>query len=208
MELVTFLADDRKFVLQKDTFNDFPNSLLTQVVNGETTDKTIYVDPLQKNLFYVNRNPKSFGYIIDHLRGYDIDLDNINDKNLREKVLHDLKYYNLDFKIINLNIESNIPNDVFGKDNLVDMLNSTNEEYDRKNTHLLNKLQEVLEKQYCNLENQTFNIDNGSISQDLINDLSNNEDIKKLIIQSQIDQMSDSDTDSLDFNEDRYIEIN
>lgn len=229
--LVTFLVDDRKFVLTKDTFNDYPHSLLTQIINHETNDKTIYVDPSNNNVFHVNRDPKAFKYIVDHLRGYDVNLDNIKSHNLRAKVLQDLKYFNIDYKIINLNVDTEPVNEIFGEEALESLLNPIGHEYNRNNTPLLNQYQESLEKQFetktetesenvSNLMNElNKNYDNGSMPVELINTLSNNDDIKKMIIESQLEKVPDSDTDSLEIKSDnddetsyktteRYIEIN
>lgn len=227
--LLTFLVDDRKFVLTKDTFNNYPHSLLTQIVNYETNDKTIYIDPSNKNVFYVNRDPKAFKYIVDHLRGYNVNIDNIKSNNLRAKVLMDLKYFNIDYKIINLNIDTEPVNEIFGEEALESLLNPGEHEYNRNNTPLLNKFQELLEKQFetktesenvSNLMNElNKNYDDGLVPAELINNLSNNVDIKKMIIESQLDKVPDSDTDSLEIKSDnddetryktteRYIEIN
>lgn len=234
--LVTFLVDDRKFVLTKDTFDDYPHSLLTQIINRETQDKSILQDSINDNTFHVNRDPKAFKYIIDHLRGYDVDIDTIKNSNLKNKVLHDLKYFNIDYKIINLDVSSmSTPVDFMsGQDAIENILNSTHEEYNEKDTPLLTKFGELLNVKAQTNENATLNIaelvngisnglENGSIPIDLINELSNSQEFKNIIKNAQNDALSEaeSETESIEIKSDndsdssnhanstkeRYIEI-
>ncbi|MCJ7636444.1 MAG: hypothetical protein MUO21_03055 [Nitrososphaeraceae archaeon] len=217
--LVTFLVDDRKFVLTKNTFDDYPHSRLTQIINHEIQDKSISKDAIHDNVFHVNRDPKAFKYIIDHLRGYDVDLDTIKNSNLKNKVLHDLKYFNIDYKIINLNVTSmtmsTLVDFVPGQDAIENILNSTYEEYDEKDTPLLTKFGELLSEKIQTCENSTLNIaelvnslsnglENGSIPIDLINELSNNQEFKNIIKNAQNDALSESEseTESLEIKSD------
>src|SRR6185437_3118969 len=94
--LITFLVDDCKFTLSRRTFQLYPDSLLTKIVNHKVIDKTVTCDIVKKNIFYVDRDPESFKYIVDTIRGYDIgNPNNIENKNLCKKVIHDLEYFGL-----------------------------------------------------------------------------------------------------------------
>jgi len=209
--LVTFLVDDKKFVLTKDTFDSYPKSLLSKIINYESSDKSIISDDKQVNLFYVNRDPKAFKYIVDHLRGYDIDVTNIKNKNLREKVLYDLKYFNLDYhNVINLNFEHKQIQEVFGQEAIENILNDT--EYSEKDTPLLNqftelltsKLEEKIQEKNNNISDLFTSLANGSLSVDLMTALSNDENIKNIIKQSQVVE-EESETDSLEIESDEDV---
>jgi len=218
--LVTFLVDDKKFVLTKDTFDSYPKSLLSKIINYESSDKSIISDDKQVNLFYVNRDPKAFKYIVDHLRGYDIDITNIKNKNLREKVLYDLKYFKLDYNndVVDLNFEHKQIQEVFGQEAIENILNSNDTDYQENDTPLLTQFTELLtskleeQEQTIPLNNNIVDLFNnlqnsladGSLSVDLMTALSNDENMKKIIKQSQVVE-EESDTDSLEIESDEDV---
>lgn len=206
--LITFLVDDRKFVLNKDTFNNHPDSLLTKIIKNETKDPSIIQDKLNRSIYYVDKDPESFRYIIDHLRGYTIQLDNIKDINLRNKVQYDMKYYNLPLNIIHLNIK--LSPDLTVVDDIDTILNSTDKKYNKKDTPLLNQLEKILTDQNQNHQNyqtesnnnlkelvNTFIQNDGNIPMSLMNDISNNPELKQLIMKFNQDAKTESDTESL-----------
>lgn len=210
--LITFLVDDHKFVLSKETFNDHPHSLLTHVIKYDTIDKHIVLDKDHDNIFHVSRNPKSFKYIVDHLRGYDIDINSIKNINLRNMVLHDLKYFNLDYNVINLDVPSEQDDE---SNSIENILKPSNEDYDEKDTPLLNRFHEFVNidasqeqsiqptqqpfPSFVDLVNQLTKNFNGEVTADFMNTLSNNDQIKDLIKKSQQEStISDSETASMD----------
>lgn len=203
--LITFLVDDHKFVLNKDTFNNHPDSLLTKIIKNETKDPSIIQDKLNRSIYYVDKDPESFRYIIDHLRGYTIQLDNIKDINLRNKVHHDMKYYNLPLNIIHLNIK--LSPDLTVVDDIDTILNSTDKKYNKKDTPLLNQFEKILTDQNHNYQTEsnnnlkelvnTFIQNDGNIPMSLMTDISNNPELKQLIMKFNQDTKTESDTESL-----------
>jgi len=127
-ELLTFYIDDHKFSLAKSLINNYPESHLLKIINGTIKDKYVMVD---KNDVYVNKDPEVFIYIIDVLRGYDFVIDNIKDHRLKCKLDNDLKYFGLYHTITKPTTESIIESkkDVMNINNLENMLNNINEEY-------------------------------------------------------------------------------
>lgn len=216
--LATFLVDDHKFVLTKMTLNNHPESLLTKIVNGDATDSSIIFNH-QQSLFYVDRDPEAFKYIIDYHRGYDINMNAIENKNLQAKILHDLKYFNLyDINTVVLNLTENNMEDLkFGPDALNEMLESDQDQdqEEREVTPFLKQFIDNLSKiketklESGNMENvdhekitQLLNHLNGgstSIPLELIHNLSNDETMKQLIKKSQnIKDVLSSESSSMD----------
>ena len=236
--IITFSVDDRKFVLSRNTFQNHPESLLTQVVNLKVSDKSIVAagpGPDHKSLFYVDRDPEAFKYVVDCLRGYDFNVNDIENKNLRNKVIHDLEYFNLPINTIYLNIPEDIEKIKFGSDALEDIMNNTDDinkedmlqltnDLNEQNTPLLTQFIDILSKKEERSEksnnkeseknNETTkqlidslnqNLDEGSISIELMHALSNDENIKQLIKQFQ-DTISSPDSSSRDDNDDNLSE--
>lgn len=206
--LYTFHIDNTKFVLNKDIFNNYPDCLLTKILKNEIKDISVIPDKIDKSVYYIDRDPESFKYIIDHLRGYTVQPDNIKDINLRNKVQYDMKYFGLHFNTIYLNLSLT---DLSQVDlSLTDLEPITNTEI--INTPLLNQLDTLLKeskntplKDSINkrplkeLVNDFVNSNNEEIPYSLINDLSNNDDLKEIIKKSiENEKLNDSDTESLE----------
>jgi len=207
-DLLTFFVDDRKFILAKKTLNNYPDSLLTKIMNGSSTDDRVVVNRLQ-SLFYIDRDPEVFKYIVDYLRGYDL---NINDKNLRDKVVNDLKLFGLyndndnDNKIGNNNVivldvpkNSDIDELKMGPEALHELLEDINNDNDNDNDNdkpnaslasfidILSRQKKEQKKEQKSEFNQEQiieslnNLNTDNISLELIHALSNDENIKQLI---------------------------
>lgn len=86
-------VDDKVFRLTHNTINTYPNALLARMVNGELDENDIVI-MVGANI-YIDRDPKSFAYVVDKLRNYDFDLDSIQDDMFRRKVIDDLDYFDL-----------------------------------------------------------------------------------------------------------------
>lgn len=100
--LITLIVDNNEFTLTSDCINSYPNSLLSKMLNHATlTNKYIVHD---EDVFYINRDPKVVAYMVDIYRGYNCDLDNIDDLNFKHRITHDLKLFNLYQEVIDLDI--------------------------------------------------------------------------------------------------------
>lgn len=85
-------VDDKLFAVTRTTINNYPSGLLSKIINGTGTSPYVIVD---NNDLYVDRDPKSFAFVIDYLRNYDIMLSKVTDPFLREKIVDDLDYFGL-----------------------------------------------------------------------------------------------------------------
>ena len=196
--LVTFLVDDKKFVLTKNTFDNHPDSLLTKIVKSKTPDKYVVSD--KYNNFYVDRDPEAFKYIVDVLRGYDIGSIEEDDERLYNKVQHDLKYFNL--KPI-----------IYLGDDLGDMLK---EEYDENDTPMLDQFINVLEKAEVKAaevkpDNNVIELISQGGGLHLMANLSNDVNMKQLVMEAKARDnvtMSDSVSDDAEFFSDGDEENN
>lgn len=98
-------ADDQKFIVTKATLLNFPNSLLPQLIKNNHSDECVVVDG---NNIYIDRDPKSFLYVIDTYRKYPVDVEDIQDDLLKKKVMQDLKHFKLYKETVSLNYNQNI----------------------------------------------------------------------------------------------------
>ena len=104
-ELFTLHVDDHIFTLTRKTIEMYPNTLLVNVIDNKTTvDRVIRVG----NDIYIDRDPKSFAYVVDYLRNYDINLDDIKDDYFRRKVVDDLDYFDLYCNYNSLDCEAKV----------------------------------------------------------------------------------------------------
>lgn len=92
-QLYNVHVDDKVFRLTHNTINTYPNALLARIVNGDLDENDIVI--MVGNNIYIDRDPKSFAYVIDKLRNYDFALDSITDEMFRRKVIDDLDYFDL-----------------------------------------------------------------------------------------------------------------
>ncbi|AYV76938.1 MAG: BTB/POZ domain protein [Barrevirus sp.] len=223
--LITFLVDGRTYVLLRDTFSKHPDSLLTKIINFEVTDKSvIYSGNHSLTTFYVNKDPKSFKYVVDYLRGYPVIINKIKNENLRNKVLMDFNYFGLKEEIT-LGVEVVEDKELYGKEALENILKTDTDSYEDKDTPLLTQFSHLLfpkglgSEQSVNNSSNTTNIvdlvtnlnkslEDGSLpDHNLINELSYNKDLIDFIRSSQKQQQDDinaysSDTDSEKLNSD------
>lgn len=218
----TISIDDKIYMVGEHSLNSYPSSLLHDVINGQF-DKAITYHQPSKTLF-IDRDPTSFSYVVDVLRGYDFNPELIKDACLLNKINQDFKYYKIDPSIVKLNlskeisdltnIDMSIPETplldkfqhlLFGsktepEEQLTELQLSTESEMKGGSfdTSILksndpNKIKPFLESLENKLQSKN--------SHDLINQLSNDENMKNLIKNSMNQTMNeDSDTDSLDFN--------
>lgn len=246
--LITFIADDYKFILHRDTLNKHQNNIFIKIINKTKHDPYIIYDETT-NTMYVDRDPISFSYIVDCIRGYGCQIDNIQDINLRYKVLHDFKYFGLLKEACSKNVEKHIifEGEENNADDVAEILKSSNEQYNESETPYLNKFmnllntvskKSVIEPQTSEpqtsepitraLESESLvdsikgsenindfikNINDkiqegGAGALDIINKLSTNENIKKLIeLQNYLaESQHDSDAESLELNSDELFE--
>jgi hypothetical protein len=92
-QLYNVHVDDKVFRLTHSTINTYPNALLARIVDGDLDENDIVI--MVGNNIYIDRDPKSFAYVIDKLRNYDFDLDSITDDMFKRKVIDDLDYFDL-----------------------------------------------------------------------------------------------------------------
>ncbi|QKF94070.1 SKP1/BTB/POz domain-containing protein [Fadolivirus algeromassiliense] len=142
--LITFIVDDHRFVLHRDTLNKHKNSIFVRVINKTKKDPYILFDE-QTNTLYVDRDPLSFAYVIDCLRGYDCQIDTITDINLRYKVIHDFKYFGL-YKDTHGNMDKHIifEGEKTDEDDVGEILKSTENDYNDNETPFLKKFIDLL----------------------------------------------------------------
>lgn len=174
-KLYTIHVDDKIFVLTKDTINTHDGNLLKKAINyngGIFYDKYVMI---HGDDIYVDRDPKSFSYVIDHLRNYQFNVDDITDEYFKRKVIDDLDYFGL---YCNFGSIGNFDDDV----------NDIAEEDIKSNTDNLNKLMDI--------------ISNGTINTDLIQQVSNNLDvIESIKKQRESECVEDSPVGSLDLSD-------
>lgn len=102
----TLIVDDTKFFLSRKTIEK--SDILLNIIDGISTNDHFYIN---ENNIYIDRDSKSFSYIIDLLRGYDVNVNYIVDFNLRKRVEDDAKYFGLhqhlkkNFDVPNINME-------------------------------------------------------------------------------------------------------
>lgn len=86
--------DDHKYVLTKATLNNYQSSRLYQILSRKIKDPYVVFD-FATNMVYIDRDPESFSYIVDMIRGYRHDINNITDQYLKDKIRIDLEYFGL-----------------------------------------------------------------------------------------------------------------
>lgn len=221
--LVKFIVDTQKFIVSKDALDFYPECILTTVVNEVTTCKCVI--PSNKTnkdsiIFYVDRDPESFKYVIDYIRGYEIDLDLpyfMENKQLCNKIKSDLKYFNLK-NVVNMDVETFVYDDIEGWSD--DISNILKEEYTEETpmlkqliNHLVSKdktslqTKEIQKEDHDNKLEEMMNLINqngGTIPFNLIATMSNDETIKRLILEQQKQQQKNIDEESSDFSNDNF----
>jgi|688.fasta_scaffold341822_2 hypothetical protein len=228
-KLLTFHIDDIKFTITKSSLNNFPNSRLAKIINGNINDNFVYID---KNNVYVNKDPRSFVYIIDILRGYDVNLDQNDDPKLRKKIETDIKYFGLD--ATQNNPEYHTDNNHNSSHDILPINNNIKSQPDDLNKYpgvemLMNLSRKAKNSPTTSVDETTISeiptnetetdvfksnnndkinryIENieqelkGSNSTEIMNKISNNSTLKGLI-STLTNNNTDSDVESLDMNE-------
>ena len=86
------LLDGKKFTLSKASIYAFPNFLIKKIIEKTVVDPNIEVEG---NNIFLNKDPKSFSFIVDILRGYPFDINKVDDIYLKSKIECDLKYFGM-----------------------------------------------------------------------------------------------------------------
>ena len=157
-DLFVLHVDDKIFCLTRKTIEKYPDSLLCRVINGDCTDDIVIKSG---NDIYIDRDPKSFAYVVDYLRNYDVIYDKISDEYLKSKVIDDLDYFGLYCNYSGNNFES------IGGANVI------------SDVDICNKTLEHLRTYGC------LSGDEVQFAAYTINNLSNDENFKKLMKQQQ-----------------------
>lgn len=214
----TIYIDDKKFCLSKATLTKNGNSLLANIIKDE--ESTEYISLIENNIF-IDRDPHSFSFILDMMRGYKIDLNEINDPILKKKIESDIEFYNINEIKINpediLKVQGEKYEDLPLLDKLKESIVDTHKSADlhkSKGSIVKQQKDEDNESMFINLltsnDQNKINdfmkdvdslLKNGN-PMELISDLSNNEDFKKIIKTMSQTNAVESDPESLDLNDD------
>lgn len=162
-DFYTILIDDYRFTLLKSTLINNNSFLISRMIM--TNEKNDFIK-INGNTIYIDKDPLSFKYVLDKIRGYEIEIDNINDNNLKKKVINDLNFFGL--------------NNENKKDwNQDSILNNMSDEYDEKDVFSFNKLTNMLnlnKKTEDTLRTTEAELDTSVLRSN------NNEDINNLIL--------------------------
>jgi len=91
-ELLIINIEDKKFMINKTFINNYPNSRLAKIINKSIDDKYVII---KNNNIYINKDPEVFMYILDMLKGYELNMEDITDNRLKNKIISDLRYFGL-----------------------------------------------------------------------------------------------------------------
>ena len=208
--LYIIYVDNTKFYLTKNTINKSP--LLSKIINGVQTNNLIVLD---KQNLYIDKDARSFSFVVDVMRGYKFDINNIMDQYLKYKIKDDLNFFGL-IETLNLDLDPST------------ILKNTNEKYDDDDLPLIKQfsnlglkeggfssnVQELNEIKDLNsnilgtnnleginnyIQNVSNKLKSGSENQiGFIHDLSNDPNIKKLIQ----DSFKNNNNDEIEFEVD------
>jgi hypothetical protein len=107
-DLFEIIIDDKRFILSKETLKRNRQCKLSKVLFDGYTDPCI--TPVSDNAIFIDRDPESFNFIVAKMRGYNINYNEIKDQFLKEKVIHDIRYFGL-IETINTTTEQKISED-------------------------------------------------------------------------------------------------
>lgn len=179
--------DDKQFTLTKDSINNYPNSRLCKILFRDIKDPNVI---FETNKVYINKDPKAFAHIVDIIRGYNVNINNIIDPILKHKIQADLEYFGLQtqvntellnlFTLNKLEIDDDLPE-------LIPMDNTHN--FD---TSVLKSNDESKINKFMESLNDFLTTDPISA----ISIMSNDDNFKEYILLQQHDS-NDSDTESL-----------
>jgi hypothetical protein len=193
--MYTIFLDNRKFMLTKHTINKYPDSLLAKIINDQATDPLIIK---QADILYIDRDPLLFTYIVDTYRGYEMNIEN-NDLITKNNINNDLKYFGLCQETVTLNI---LPvDDDFEKESdngthhIADILFQNLMEISQKGAQTnIDQLETYIDQINEKLKNNDI--------YDVIQEASNNKNIKEAIKKSQLEeQKPESDAESVDIDD-------
>jgi hypothetical protein len=94
-EAFNLFVDDKKFVVTKYSIKSFPGSLLDRLIEGYCVPNENKYVIKNGNDIIIDRDPKSFAYVVNYLRNYEVNLDLIDDVMFKKKVIDDLDYFEL-----------------------------------------------------------------------------------------------------------------
>lgn len=217
-KLITFTLDTKKYTISSHSLLKFKDSLLYKAINGIEQCHLIYVD---NNNVYIDRDPKSFSYIVDILRGYDVDVEEIKDMRLKNKVWTDLQFYRInlelnhktddtnDFKTIDESYEIGTTEGLSNFYKFIESqkTNALNEDIDNITSELDTFAQSLSEStKECNndFEALLLKLAGGNFSES-INSISTNGLLQNMIKKNiEEKQDSESSVESVDFDNDDY----
>ena len=181
-DLFKIHVDDKLFVMTRRTIESNPESLLARAIReNEKYDylgeeyKYVVVDGFD---VYVDRNPESFVYVINKLRNYEIDLDSVTDIILKKQIVDDLDYFDL---YCNYDVESC---------DITFCTDTTSE----CNTDEVNTLKTDPISSLNDMSPDNVNLD-------MMQTISNDQELSKLIKEQNIKKKCESSSDSLEFSE-------
>ncbi len=178
------VIDDKIFNISDGTIKKYPSSLLYRVIkSGEQTDY-IYFDHNTKTVL-IDRDPFSFSYIVDLMRGYELTHSDIPTGYLSNKIIEDLEFYGLEFPTIKKleTIKLEIPS-------IESIIAPTW-------THNLPS------SQFDDANDESKFNDNIKMMANMVANISNNVDLQKIIFEQNLQKSGDnSEIDSLEFDGD------
>lgn len=181
-DLFKIHVDDKLFIMTRRTIESNPESLLARAIReNEKYDylgeeyKYVVVDGFD---VYVDRNPESFVYVINKLRNYEIDLDSVTDIILKKQIIDDLDYFDL---YCNYDVESC---------DITFCTDTTSE----CNTDEVNTLKTDPISSLNDMSPDNVNLD-------MMQTISNDQELSKLIKEQNIKKKCESSSDSLEFSE-------
>jgi len=86
------ISDSQNFLISESTLKDHPECLITQIINNENEDDKIYIE---NNRIYLDMDRSSVKIIVDYLRNYNVNGNDIKDHILLEKVHKDATFLGL-----------------------------------------------------------------------------------------------------------------
>lgn len=96
-DVFEIIIDDKIFILSRETLKRNRQCKLSKFVFDNISDPCILL--IEPNKIIIDRDAESFSFIISKMRGYNINYNEIKDNFLKEKVIHDVRYFGLIEKI-------------------------------------------------------------------------------------------------------------
>ena len=136
--------DEKLFALSKSTLLNCEGTYLHKILTKEVTDKYVFFN---QNHVYVDRDPESFSFIVNILRGYDVKVDEIADSKLRNKVMKDLEYFGINSvsKVIESVNQGGEEPEYFGINSVNKVIESVNQGGEEPEYFGINSVNKVIE---------------------------------------------------------------